>query len=43
MNCFSESSSELGHFVYFNEYEEERFEEFVGVVLKKTKRRGNNA
>lgn len=35
MNRFSESSSELGNFVYFNEYEEERFEEFVGVVLKK--------
>lgn len=34
MNRFSESSSEFSHFVFFHEYEEERFEEFVGVVLK---------
>lgn len=35
MNRFSESSSGLSHFVYFHEYEAERFDEFVGVVLKR--------
>ncbi|MFG0413483.1 hypothetical protein [Ectopseudomonas khazarica] len=33
MNRFSESTSEVRHFIFFNEYEEESFEEFVGVVL----------
>ena len=31
---FSESSSETNHFIFFDDYEEERFEEFVSVVLK---------
>ncbi|WP_247256957.1 hypothetical protein [Pseudomonas moorei] len=30
---FSESSSETNHFIFFDDYEEERFEEFVNVVL----------
>lgn len=31
---FSESNSETSHFIFFEDYEEERFEEFVSVVLK---------
>ncbi|WP_434677052.1 hypothetical protein J3P77_12995 [Pseudomonas sp. R1-18] len=31
---FSESSSETNNFIFFDDYEEERFEEFVSVVLK---------
>ncbi|MEA9976448.1 MULTISPECIES: hypothetical protein [unclassified Pseudomonas] len=31
---FSESSSETNHFIFFDDYEEEKFEEFVSVVLK---------
>lgn len=31
---FSESSSETNHFIFFDDYEEERFEEFVNVVLE---------
>lgn len=31
---FSKSSSETNHFIFFDDYEEERFEEFVSVVLK---------
>ncbi|WP_146206220.1 hypothetical protein [Pseudomonas sp. OV226] len=34
MNCFSESSSDFSYFVFFHEYEEESFEQFVGVVLR---------
>jgi len=34
MNRFSESSTEFSHFIFFNEYEEEDFEDFVGVVLR---------
>lgn len=33
MNRYSESTSEVRHFIFFNEYEEESFEEFVSVVL----------
>lgn len=31
---FSESSSETNNFIFFDDYEEERFEEFVSVVLR---------
>ena len=31
---FSELSSETNHFIFFDDYEEERFEEFVSVFLK---------
>lgn len=31
---FSESSSETNHFIFFDNYEEERFKEFVSFVLK---------
>jgi hypothetical protein len=31
---FSELSSETNYFIFFDDYEEERFEEFVSVVLK---------
>jgi len=34
MNRFSESSNEFSCFVFFNEYEEYEFEEFVSVVLR---------
>lgn len=30
----SESDSETNHFIFFDEYEEENFEEFVSVVLR---------
>lgn len=30
----SESSSETNYFIFFDEYEEERFEEFVSLVLR---------
>lgn len=33
MRKLSESASECGHFVFFNEYDEERFDEFVDYVL----------
>ena len=33
MNGFSESTSEDSHFIFFNDYEEERFDEFVEFVL----------
>lgn len=31
---FSESGPETNYFIFFDDYEEERFEEFVSVVLK---------
>lgn len=34
MNRFSESSTDFSYFIFFHEYEEEDFEEFVGVILK---------
>lgn len=33
MNGFSESTSEYSHFIFFNGYEEDRFDEFVEFVL----------
>lgn len=30
----SESSSETNHFIFFDDYEEERFEGFVNIVLR---------
>lgn len=33
MNKVSESSSDTNHFIFFNEYEEDRFEEFVDIIL----------
>lgn len=34
MNRISESSSESNYFIFFEDYEEEQFDEFVGVVLR---------
>lgn len=33
MSRLSESASECGHFVFFNQYEEEGFDEFFDYVL----------
>jgi len=34
MNRVTESSTETNHFIFFEDYEEERFEEFVDVVIE---------
>ncbi|MHC8291286.1 hypothetical protein ACYZUD_31665 [Pseudomonas sp. XS1P51] len=34
MNSVSESSSDSNHFIFFSDYEKERFDEFVDVLLR---------